>query len=46
MMMVTTETEMSNMHKAMVAGANEYVMKPLLRGYSCQIRNDGFGIGD
>lgn len=31
MMMVTTETEMSNMHKAMVAGANEYVMKPFTK---------------
>ena len=31
LMMVTTETEMSNMHKAMVAGANEYVMKPFTK---------------
>ena len=31
MMMVTTETEMNNMHKAMVAGANEYVMKPFTK---------------
>lgn len=31
MMMVTTETEMSNMHQAMVAGANEYVMKPFTK---------------
>ncbi|MBX7148502.1 response regulator [bacterium] len=30
-MMVTTETEMDNMVKAMVAGANEYVMKPFTR---------------
>lgn len=28
MMMVTTETEMANVVKAMEAGANEYVMKP------------------
>jgi two-component system chemotaxis response regulator CheY len=28
MIMVTSETEMSNMYKAMTAGANEYVMKP------------------
>jgi two-component system chemotaxis response regulator CheY len=27
-MMVTTETEMSRVVKAMTAGANEYVMKP------------------
>jgi len=30
-MMVTTETEMDNMVKAMVAGANEYVMKPFTK---------------
>lgn len=30
-MMVTTETEMENMVKAMVAGANEYVMKPFTK---------------
>ena len=30
-MMVTTETEMDNMAKAMVAGANEYVMKPFTK---------------
>jgi two-component system chemotaxis response regulator CheY len=28
MMMVTTETEMSNVERAMLAGANEYIMKP------------------
>jgi len=28
MMMVTTETEMSNVERAMRAGANEYIMKP------------------
>ena len=28
LMMVTTETEMSRVVKAMAAGANEYVMKP------------------
>ena len=28
MMMVTTETEMANITKALEAGANEYVMKP------------------
>ena len=31
MMMVTTETELSNIHKAMVSGANEYVMKPFTK---------------
>ncbi|MFC3909604.1 PleD family two-component system response regulator [Legionella dresdenensis] len=31
MMMVTSETEMNNMYKAMVAGANEYVMKPFTK---------------
>ncbi len=30
-MMVTTETEMDNMARAMVAGANEYVMKPFTK---------------
>lgn len=28
MMMVTTETEMSNVERAIRAGANEYIMKP------------------
>ena len=28
MMMVTTETEMTNVQRAMEAGANEYIMKP------------------
>jgi two-component system chemotaxis response regulator CheY len=28
LMMVTTETEMENVVRALVAGANEYVMKP------------------
>jgi two-component system chemotaxis response regulator CheY len=27
-MMVTTETEMENVARALAAGANEYVMKP------------------
>ena len=31
MMMVTTETELDNITMAMVAGANEYVMKPFTR---------------
>ncbi len=31
LMMVTTETEQSQMVKAMVAGANEYVMKPFTK---------------
>jgi two-component system chemotaxis response regulator CheY len=31
MMMVTTETEMDNITKAMVSGANEYVMKPFTK---------------
>lgn len=31
MMMVTTETELANMNKAMVSGANEYVMKPFTK---------------
>ena len=31
MMMVTTETEMSQMARALGAGANEYVMKPFTR---------------
>lgn len=31
MMMVTTETEMENVKKAMVSGANEYVMKPFTK---------------
>lgn len=31
MMMVTTETEMDNIKKAMVSGANEYVMKPFTK---------------
>ncbi|MFJ1269293.1 response regulator [Legionella lytica] len=31
MMMVTTETEMDNVKKAMVSGANEYVMKPFTK---------------
>ncbi len=30
-MMVTSETEMDNIIKAMTAGANEYVMKPFTR---------------
>jgi two-component system chemotaxis response regulator CheY len=30
-MMVTTETEMSQMQRALEAGANEYVMKPFTR---------------
>jgi two-component system chemotaxis response regulator CheY len=30
-MMVTTETEMAQMVKALAAGANEYVMKPFTR---------------
>ncbi|MBX9678079.1 MAG: response regulator [Gemmataceae bacterium] len=30
-MMVTTETEMSQMQKALSSGANEYVMKPFTR---------------
>jgi len=28
LMMVTTETEMENVVRALAAGANEYVMKP------------------
>jgi two-component system chemotaxis response regulator CheY len=28
MMMVTTETEMANVERALAAGANEYIMKP------------------
>jgi two-component system chemotaxis response regulator CheY len=32
MMMVTTETEMSQMARALTAGAHEYVMKPFTRG--------------
>jgi two-component system chemotaxis response regulator CheY len=31
LMMVTTETEMSQVVKALTAGANEYVMKPFTR---------------
>lgn len=31
MMMVTTETEMDNVRRAMVSGANEYVMKPFTK---------------
>lgn len=31
MMMVTTETEMENVMKALEAGANEYVMKPFTK---------------
>jgi len=31
LMMVTTETEMSNVEKALTAGADEYVMKPFTR---------------
>ena len=31
MMMVTTETEMSQMVRALAAGANEYVMKPFTK---------------
>ena len=31
LMMVTTETEMEQMVKALAAGANEYVMKPFTR---------------
>jgi two-component system chemotaxis response regulator CheY len=31
MMMVTTETEMAQMARALGAGANEYVMKPFTR---------------
>jgi two-component system chemotaxis response regulator CheY len=30
-MMVTSETEMAQMSKALEAGANEYVMKPFTR---------------
>ena len=30
-MMVTTETEMANVIKALEAGANEYVMKPFTK---------------
>jgi two-component system chemotaxis response regulator CheY len=30
-MMVTTETEMSQLVKALEAGANEYLMKPFTR---------------
>jgi two-component system chemotaxis response regulator CheY len=30
-MMVTTETEMENITKAMAAGANEYIMKPFTK---------------
>jgi two-component system, chemotaxis family, chemotaxis protein CheY len=31
LMMVTTETEMANVIKALEAGANEYVMKPFTK---------------
>lgn len=31
LMMVTTETEMSQVVKALEAGANEYVMKPFTK---------------
>jgi two-component system chemotaxis response regulator CheY len=31
LMMVTTETEMSHMQRALDAGANEYVMKPFTK---------------
>lgn len=31
LMMVTTETEMGNVQKAVAAGANEYVMKPFTK---------------
>jgi len=31
LMMVTTETEMAHMQRALDAGANEYVMKPFTR---------------
>lgn len=31
LMMVTTETEMSNVAKAIQAGANEYIMKPFTK---------------
>jgi two-component system chemotaxis response regulator CheY len=31
LMMVTTETEMENVVRALAAGANEYVMKPFTR---------------
>jgi two-component system, chemotaxis family, chemotaxis protein CheY len=31
LMMVTTETEMSHLQEAMVAGADEYVMKPFTK---------------
>jgi two-component system chemotaxis response regulator CheY len=30
-MMVTTETEMAQMQRALEAGANEYVMKPFTK---------------
>jgi two-component system, chemotaxis family, chemotaxis protein CheY len=32
LMMVTSETEMSQMSKALAAGADEYVMKPFTKG--------------
>ncbi len=31
MMMVTSETEFTNINKAMVSGANEYIMKPFTK---------------
>jgi two-component system chemotaxis response regulator CheY len=32
LMMVTTETEMAHIQRALLAGANEYVMKPFSKG--------------
>jgi two-component system, chemotaxis family, chemotaxis protein CheY len=44
LMMVTTETEMSQMAEALNAGANEYVMKPFTRDViEDKLRLLGFG---
>ena len=45
LMMVTTETEMSHMQRALDAGANEYVMKPFNNDViSEKLRLLGFGV--
>ena len=45
MMMVTTETEMANVTKAIEAGANEYVMKPFTKDAIIdKIRVMGIGV--
>jgi two-component system chemotaxis response regulator CheY len=45
LMMVTTESEMSQVERALAAGANEYVMKPFTKDAIVdKIRILGFGI--